>query len=437
MSQYTTEGGTYETPHSKPAIGLVATRENEAELTRTILQATRQGYDVLVTHGENTEPEAVDLARMLDARIVQPDRASTDRETIVAALTVTAQSDGYPGLIHQRPDCSAIDYERSEAALTEDTAFATEAIPARPTRRRVPSIVVGIPAYNESGSIASVVTTAEEYADSVLVVDDGSRDDTALVASEAGATVIEHEYNRGYGAALKTLFRAANREEAEHLVIIDADNQHDPTDVPRLVTAQRNADADIVIGSRFVDGAITDVPRYRRLGLFVVNTLTNLSIGAVHPRNRISDTQSGFRVYSRRAIAGLADDETIGSQMNASTDVLYHAHQRGYAIDEVGIRVRYDVENASSHDPISHGYNLVNNISTTVQNTHPLISLGAPGFLSLFLGASGTYWLASTFLATGSLSFVLTAVSALLWFGGFFACVAAVILHSLKVAGSR
>lgn len=235
MSQYTTEGGTYETPHSKPAIGLVATRENEAELTRTILQATRQGYDVLVTHGEDTEPEAVDLARMLDARIVQPDRASTDRETVVSALAVTAQSDGYPGLIHQRPDRSAIDYERSEAALAEDTAFATEAIPARPTRRRVPSIVVGIPAYNESGSIASVVTAAEEYADSVLVVDDGSRDETALVASEAGATVIEHEYNRGYGAALKTLFRAANREEAEHLVIIDADNQHDPADIPRLV----------------------------------------------------------------------------------------------------------------------------------------------------------------------------------------------------------
>lgn len=436
MSQYTPEEEIYETGHANPAIGLIATRNNEAELTRTILQATRQGYDVLVTYGEETEPEAIDLARMLNARIVYPDHADTDRKSLVSTLAVAARTDGYPGLIYQSSDYAAIDYGRSEEKLTEETGFAVEAVSTSAVRQR-PSVVVGIPAYNEAGSIARVIEAASEYGDRVLVVDDGSRDDTALVASEAGANVIEHEYNRGYGGALKTLFRAADEEEAEHLVILDADDQHDPADIPKLVAAQRETDADIVIGSRFVDGAATDVPRYRRLGLFVVNTLTNMSIGAFHPKKRISDTQSGFRAYNRRAIAGLADDGTIGSQMNASTDILYHAHQRGYEIEEVGITVRYDVEDASSQHPLSHGYNLVNNISTTVQNTHPLISLGTPGVLSLVLGISGFYWLISIFLATGSLSFALTAFSALLCFGGFFACVAAVILHSIKVSKRR
>lgn len=436
MSEYSTEEGVYGQEHAKPAIGLIATRENDAELTLTILQAIRQGYDVLVTHGEATEPEAVDLARMLDARIVQPDHTNDDRESLVSTLTIAARTGGYPGLIYQAADSSAIDYARSEVELAEGTGFAVEAVPAGVVRQR-PSIVVGIPAYNEAGSIADVVRAASEYGDRVLVVDDGSRDDTALVASEAGANVIEHEYNRGYGGALKTLFQAAERQDAEHLVILDADNQHDPADIPRLVAAQREANAEIVIGSRFVDGAMSDVPRYRRLGLFVVNTLTNMSIGAFHPKKRISDTQSGFRSYNRRAIAGLAEDDAIGSKMNASTDILYHAHQRGYAIEEVGIRVRYDVENASSQDPFSHGYNLVNNIAATVQNTHPLISLGIPGLLCLLFGVSGTYWLVSNFLATGSPSFALTAFSALFWFGGFFACAAAVILHSLKIANRR
>lgn len=437
MSQNTAEEGIYGERYAKPAIGLIATEENGAELTRTILQATRQGYDVLVTHGESTEPDAVDLARMLDARIVQPDHADDDREALVSTLTVTARTNGYPGLIYQVDGSEAIDHARSETALAEQTGFAIEAVSAGVAPQRTPSVVIGIPAYNEAGSIASVVEAASEYGESVLVVDDGSSDDTALVASEAGASVVEHEYNRGYGAALKTLFRAADRQDAAHLVILDADNQHDPADIPKLVAAQRETNADIVIGSRFVDGAVTDAPRYRRIGLFVVNTLTNLSIGAFRPSKRISDTQSGFRAYNRRAIAGLADDETIGSQMNASTDVLYHAHQRGYRIGETGITVRYDVENASSHDPISHGYNLVSNIATTVQNTHPLISLGTPGFISLLLGVGSTHWLVSDFLATGSPSFALTALSALLWFGGFFACIAAVILHSLKIAGSR
>lgn len=353
------------------------------------------------------------------------------------AVTVTTQRSSHPEAIHQVSDGGVIDHARSDTEFADRSGLTTKAIQTGPTPQETPLIVIGIPAYNEANSIASVIESASKFGDRVIVVDDGSRDNTALEASEAGANVIEHEYNRGYGAALKTLFQAADRQNAQHLVILDADNQHDPTDIPRLIATQRDANAEVVIGSRFGDGASTDAPSYRRFGLFVVNTLTNMSIGAFRPSKRISDTQSGFRAYNRRAIAGLADDTTIGSQMNASTDILYYAHQHGYDIDEIGITVRYDVENASSSDPISHGYNLVNNITATVQNAHPLISLGMPGFLGLLLGVSSTYWLVADYLTTGSLSFLLTTLSALLWFGGFFVCIAAVILHTIKISNRR
>ncbi|WP_245998512.1 glycosyltransferase family 2 protein [Halalkalicoccus subterraneus] len=430
-------GGAVEEPEwgeDGSPIGLIATHTNKSELIQAILSAKRHGSDVAVTHVESDEPEGVEIARMMGARILR-----------------SAAFDGKP---------EAGNGTAPKATATKDVPPVTEFVdPAtitdqqgtvEPARLEKPepvfemgedaeqsTVVVGIPAYNEAGSIANVVGTAAEYGDSVLVVDDGSRDETTREAGKAGATVIEHEYNKGYGTALKTLFRAADRKGADHLVILDADAQHDSRDIPRLVAKQRETGADIVIGSRFIDGATTEFPLYRRVGLSIVNALTNLSMGTVRPSARITDTQSGFRAYNRRAIAGLADDDTIGTQMAASTDILYHAHKNGYEVEEVGISVRYDVENANSADPISHGYDLVNNITTTVQNTHPLISLGMPGFVGVLSGVSGTYWLISEYLTTGSLSFLVTTLSALFLLGGFFFCIAAVILHTIRISKAR
>lgn len=416
---------------TRPAIGLVATEENEAELVRTALQATRRGYEVFVTYDSETEPEAVELARLLDARIVEPDRPDADRGSLISALASTARMNGHPGLVYQFDIAGPIDYGRTENALEERSSYAVEATTTAPDAAL--EVVVGIPAYNEAESIAAVVEGAASYADLVVVVDDGSRDDTAERAREAGATVIEHEYNQGYGAALKSLFQEAARCDAEHLVILDADDQHSPADVPELVAVQRETDAEIVIGSRFVEGAVTDAPLYRRAGLFVVNLLTNLSVGAFRPSDRITDTQSGFRAYNERAIRSLAADDDVGDRMHASTDILYHANQRGYSIEETGITVRYDVENASSKDPISHGYSLVDNIVSTVQNAHPLLSLGLPGITSIVLAVSIGYWLLINYPMTGPTPFVLATFAAVFGFAGFFACLASAILHALRV----
>lgn len=432
MFQKGIEGRTDRIEETRPAVGLIATEDNEGELVRTVLQATRRGYEVFVAYASETEPEAVDLARLLDVRVVELDPPNGDRESMVSALASAARMNGHSGLIYQFDVTVPIDYGRTEAVLQDRSSYAVEAATTTAPDAAL-EVVVGIPAYNEAGSIASVVEGAASYADMVVVVDDGSRDDTAERAREAGATVIEHEYNQGYGAALKSLFREAARCDAGHLVILDADDQHSPTDVPKLIAVQRETEAEIVIGSRFVEGAHTDAPLYRRAGLFVVNLLTNLSVGAFRASDRITDTQSGFRAYDERAIRSLAADDDIGDRMHASTDILYHANQRGYSIEETGITVRYDVENASSESPLSHGYSLVDNIASTVQNAHPLLSLGLPGIASIAMAVSIGYWLVINYPLTGSTPFVLATLAAVFGFAGFFACLASVILHALRI----
>jgi glycosyltransferase involved in cell wall biosynthesis len=240
------------------------------------------------------------------------------------------------------------------------------------------TLLVGIPAYNAAGSVGNVVRAATAHADLVLVVDDGSVDETASRAREAGATVVAHPVNSGYGAALKTIFREAAERRYDNLVIVDADGQHDASDVGRLAAGLVAADADVAVGSRFTDGGSTDAPPYRRVGLAVINTLTNLSLGRVG-RDRIADTQSGFRAYSPRAVASLATDDGIGDRMDASLDILYHAASRDYEIVEVGTSVTYEVEHGSTLDPVSHGLELVGGILRRTAREYPVAVFGVVG----------------------------------------------------------
>ncbi|WP_435078240.1 glycosyltransferase family 2 protein [Halococcus sp. AFM35] len=293
-------------------------------------------------------------------------------------------------------------------------------------------VLVAIPAYNEASTIGGVVERAREYADAVLVIDDGSDDDTADSAVTAGALVSEHGRNRGYGAALKTVFAVAQRADVAHLVVLDGDGQHDPADVPRLVDAQQDTAANLVIGSRFVGGVASNVPLYRRAGLKTINTLTNLSMGVVRTSSRVSDTQSGFRAYDREAIATLAADPAIGDWMSASIDILYHAHHYDYAIEEVAIEVSYDVENPSTHAPVSHGVALVRNILKTIERERPLTALAVPGFSLTFGGLGFGYWAATNYVQSGTFPFGLALMAVFLTLLGIFACFTAIVLHSLS-----
>ncbi|EMA66971.1 family 2 glycosyl transferase [Halorubrum aidingense JCM 13560] len=265
-----------------------------------------------------------------------------------------------------------------------------------------------------------------------MVVDDGSRDDTADRARDAGAIVVVHERNRGYGGALKTLFREAADRRAAHLVVIDADGQHDPGDIPTLVETQTRQDTDIVIGSRYVGERKTKIPFVRSVGLAVINHLTNASLGKLRPSGFIRDTQSGYRSYSLYAVRSLAADPLIGDNMGASTDILHHAHRNRLSVSEVETTISYDVENASSQGSVSHGLDLLRNIFWTIEYGKPLLILGLPGGLITLFGVTLTIQFLVHAAQTGTSVSIRLVPPILFAVGGVLLCIAAVMMHVLN-----
>lgn len=411
----------------QPAIGLVVANGNAESVANEIIHARRHGHQVIVTGPQNGDWQV--YARALDAICLDDEEVdySGDPRT---RLAEAARRRGYPGILFHSDDTGHIDLDRSVELLYETDEYAVEAA----TEAAVDSathVLAGIPAYNEGNTIGAVVEEVSKYVDEVLVVDDGSSDDTAIEAKAAGATVVQHETNRGYGAALQTIFKQAHGGLVDHLVILDADSQHDPSDIPELIAAQETEDAEIVIGSRFVDGGETNAPMYRHVGLFIVNTLTNLGFGLFNPKSWIRDTQCGFRAYSAEAIESLANADDIGEKMSASTDILNHGFEREYNIAEVGTTVDYDVERASTQHPLSHGYSLVRNIVRIAERKHPLPVLGVPGFLSWFIGLIVAHWMVTDYITTGSVALSLVLVSGLFVIGGLMLSTMAVVLHVL------
>jgi len=417
---------------SSPAVGLVATRDNGDAIARTVLRALERDHQVLITYRGDAPSAMTEFVEMAGVRVIEPSTPHPKEDDLCRTLATAARTLGLPGVLFHGTSEAWIDYETSETVFEANETAYVEPVVESQGDGGLPETLVAIPAYNEAGTIGAVVSAAREHADAVLVIDDGSDDDTALEAEQAGATVIEHATNRGYGASLQTAFHAADRRHAGHLVVLDGDGQHDPADVPDLVAPLRNGDADVTIGSRFASGSESELPIYRRVGIGVVNLMTNLSLGVVRSRSWVKDTQSGFRAYDRRAVETLAADGEIGDRMCASTDILYHAHHNDYTIAEVGTTIDYDVEDASSHGPVSHGIHLVMNIVKTVERDRPITFLGVPGFLLAFLGLGFSYWTISNFMSSGSFPIGLAVVSMFLVLAGTFTCFTAIILHSLS-----
>ena len=141
-----------------------------------------------------------------------------------------------------------------------------------------PLVVAGMPMYNEEETIGTVVTKVLRHVDRVICVDDGSSDSSARIAESCGAIVRRHRVNRGYGGALKSLFTAALEMDAEILIVLDSDGQHRSEDIPNMIAPIFDDEADLVIGSRFTgDGARTEMPLHRKLGIKVITAASNLS----------------------------------------------------------------------------------------------------------------------------------------------------------------
>jgi glycosyltransferase involved in cell wall biosynthesis len=255
-----------------------------------------------------------------------------------------------------------------------------------------PVILACIPALNKEKTIAKVVVKASKYVSRVIVVDDGSTDMTGEIAERLGAEVIRHERNMGYGAALASLFRRAREIRPDAMVTLDADDQHNPDDIPRLIEPILNGEADIVNSSRFLAGDDNEAPRYRKWGIKKITELANLT-----SYKEITDAQSGFRAYNRKAIRLIMPTE---QGMGASAEILMKAKDAGLRIKEVPVKIIYNVEEPSTHNPLYHGVDVVLSIVKHFSIRHPLLFYGVPGFLALILATSFWIWTLQTFAAT-------------------------------------
>ena len=244
-----------------------------------------------------------------------------------------------------------------------------------------PYIVAGMPMYNEEETIGSVVIRALRHVDEVICIDDGSSDASARIAEACGATVIRHRVNRGYGGALKTLFLHASEVDADALVLLDSDGQHETNDIPAMLEPILSGEADFTIGSRFVEGGGgTDMPAYRRLGIKVITAASNLSSDL-----GIKDTQSGFRAFSRTALQRRRFDS---EGMELSLEMLEDAHEKQLRVLEVPTVIRYDVPKGSSFTAVSHGFTVMTWALLSLSQKKPLLVLGIPGFGLLAAGAA-------------------------------------------------
>ncbi len=411
-----------------PAIGIIARSRDADAIYRTILETRCQGLRTFLAPIGPGTAELAEIADDLGVTVVDP--GSDDWLDARAALAARARSAGHPGIVLQPEGCPPIDYPRTLEAFSEG-GFEIYAIGRRSEpASEAPRVLVGIPAYNAEGAIAEVVRGASAFADEVLVVDDGSADGTADRAREAGATVVVHERNRGYGGALKTIFAEAHDREAAHLVTIDADGQHDPAEIPRLVAAQEETGTGVVIASRYVADARTEIPFVRSIGLGVVNLLTNLSLGRVRPSGWVRDTQSGFRAYTAPAVASIHGGWDIGEGMWASTDILYQASVDGFDFHEIGTAIAYDVEHGSSESALTHGTGLVHNIAGILERAHPIALLALPGLAAVVVGAVLSQW--ALRLPADGLLFLVVAIATVATAIGGVMIVLAILFHVLN-----
>jgi len=188
-------------------------------------------------------------------------------------------------------------------------------------------IAAAIPAFQAAASVADVVRRTRAVIEEVLVVDDGSTDGTGDAARGAGADVVAHPANRGKGAALVTAFRTLFGRGCDAVVTVDADGQHLPEEIPRLLEAARGG-ADLVLGTR--DHLFAEMVAARR----VANRLSSWAISWAAGQ-RLSDVQTGFRLYTRRVVEATGFPET---RFDAESAVVVRASRRGFRIVTVPVR---------------------------------------------------------------------------------------------------
>ena len=283
------------------------------------------------------------------------------------------------------------------------------------------NIIVGIPAYNEEKNIAVIITRLKKITDKIIVCNDGSSDLTSKIAEELGAIVINHEKNLGYGAAIRSIFLKAREINAECLVTIDADGQHKIEVVNKVIKPITDGQADISIGSRFLDKN-DNAPKYRKLGISIITKVTNSSLS-----EKITDAQSGFRAYNNKVLQALTPSD---SGMGISTEILIKSSSLGFKIAEVPTEIQYEGD-TSSQNPVSHGTGVLLSTLKYISIERPLRFYGVPSFIFFAIGLTFTFFAAQYYAEIGRLNTNLTLIAGGTLLIGVILIVTAILLYSL------
>lgn len=284
----------------------------------------------------------------------------------------------------------------------------------------IPRILIAIPACNEEKYIGSLVLKSRQHAREVIVLDDGSQDDTAVVATLAGATVLRHQRNEGKGAALRHILSEARKINPDVLVLLDADFQHNPDEIPYLIKPVFEG-YDLVIGSR--QQQKSKIPTFRRFGQNILSRGTNVLAGG-----KVTDSQSGFRALSSRAIAQLEltqDGFAVDSEMIAA------AAARALKVKEVPISAIYH-EDGSLRHTVGQGVGVLTRITAMIAERRPLFFFGVSGAIAIAAGIIAGIKTVNAFVVyRGVIPPGTVVLSAIFLIVGTFSVFTGIVLHAL------
>lgn len=209
----------------------------------------------------------------------------------------------------------------------------------RGKRQHSMRVCVVIPTYNESKAIGGLVKTVREEGFDVMVIDDGSSDNTVAIAKENGAAVITHEANKGKGASLKAGFGHALEKGYDVVVVMDGDGQHDPKDIKRFIKTAQDTGSDLVVGNRM------NSPR----AMPIIRQLTNKCLSILISKicgQTIPDTQCGFRLIKIKVLKNL---QLISSKYEIESEILIRASKNRFKIFSIHIKSVYSGEVSTIH----------------------------------------------------------------------------------------
>ncbi|SVB72673.1 uncharacterized protein METZ01_LOCUS225527 [marine metagenome] len=283
-------------------------------------------------------------------------------------------------------------------------------------------VTIGIPAFNEEKNIAKIIVKLKKIYDEIIVCNDGSTDLTGEIAENLGVIVINHKQNLGYGAGINSIIKKSKEIDTDILVTFDADGQHKVEDVKKVIEPIKNGDADLVIGSRFLSKTKEKIPEYRKIGINIITKVTNAGL-----KKKITDSQSGFRAYSKDLISKL-DISDMG--MGISTEILIKTNSLGFRIAEIPITILYEGK-TSTQNPISHGTSVLFSTIKYTSIEHPLKFYGIPSLIFFVIGLSFTFLSIDYYMEVGRINPNVTIVAAGTTAIAVILLVASVLFYSL------